>query len=94
VLDGAVGDRAEIVALRFPGFAAGVGPPPPLPAGGGGGETGTSIVCGGIAVSPGDLVVGDEDGVVVVPRDEVDELVTRARELDAVERRWPLPQKK
>jgi regulator of RNase E activity RraA len=45
-------------------------------------------------VSPGDLVVGDEDGVVVVPRDEVDELVTRARELDAVERRWPLPQKK
>jgi 4-hydroxy-4-methyl-2-oxoglutarate aldolase len=38
-------------------------------------------MCGGITVSPGDLVVGDEDGVVVVPRDEVDEVVARAREL-------------
>jgi len=34
------------------------------------------------ADSPGDLVVGDEDGVVMVPRDEVDEVVARARQLD------------
>jgi 4-hydroxy-4-methyl-2-oxoglutarate aldolase len=94
VIDGAVRDLAEIEELRFPVFAAGVVPTPPIREGGGGGETGTSIVCGGIAVSPGDLVVGDEDGVVVVARDEVDELVTRARELDAVERRWPPPRKK
>jgi 4-hydroxy-4-methyl-2-oxoglutarate aldolase len=93
VIDGAVRDLAEIEELRFPVFAAGVVPTPPI-RDGGGGETGTSIVCGGIAVSPGDLLVGDDDGVVVVPRDEVDELVTRARELDAVERRWPPPQKK
>jgi regulator of RNase E activity RraA len=93
VIDGAVRDLAEIEELRFPVFAAGVVPTPPI-RDGGGGETGTSIICGGIAVSPGDLVVGDDDGVVVVPRDEVDELVTRARELDAVERRWPPPQKK
>lgn len=85
VIDGAVRDLAEIEELRFPVFAAGVAPTPPIREGGG--ETGISIACGGIAVSPGDLVAGDEDGVVVVPRDEVDDLVTRARELDAVDRR-------
>ena len=92
VIDGAVRDVAEIEELRFPVFAAGVAPTPPIREGGG--ETGLSIACGGIAVSPGDLVVGDEDGVVVVPRNEVDELVTRARELDAVERRWAPPRQK
>ncbi len=92
VIDGAARDVAEIEELRFPVFAAGVVPTPPIREGGG--ETGISIACGGIAVSPGDLVVGDEEGVVVVPRDEVDELVTRARELDAVEHRWPPPRQK
>jgi RraA family protein len=89
VIDGAVRDVTEIEELRFPVFAAGVTPTPPIREGGG--ETGISITCGGIAVSPGDLVVADEDGVVVVPRDDVDELVARARELDAVDRRWPAP---
>jgi len=50
-----VRDVAEIEELRFPVFAAGVVPTPPIREGGG--ETGISIACGGIAVSPGDLVV-------------------------------------
>jgi len=71
---------ARRAARRSGAFAAGVAPTPPIREGSG--ETGISIVCGGIAVSPGDLVVGDEDGVVAVPRDEVDEVVARARQLD------------
>jgi RraA family protein len=81
VIDGAVRDVAEIEELHFPVFAAGVAPTPPIREDGG--ETGISITCAGVAVSPGDLVVGDEDGVVVVPRDQVEEVVARARELDA-----------
>jgi len=61
-------------------FAAGVAPTPPVRAGDG--ETGSAISCGGIAVSPGDLVVGDADGVVVVPRQDVAEVVARARALE------------
>ena len=37
------------------------------------GRIGSPIECGGIAVRPGDLVVGDDDGVVAVPIDEVDD---------------------
>ncbi len=37
------------------------------------------IICGGVIVYPGDLIVGDEDGVVVVPRDRIEEVITRAQ---------------
>jgi 4-hydroxy-4-methyl-2-oxoglutarate aldolase len=80
VIDGAVRDVDEIEELGFAVFAAGVVPTPPVRAGDG--ETGSAISCGGIVVSPGDLVVGDADGVVVVPRRDIDEVVARARELE------------
>jgi 4-hydroxy-4-methyl-2-oxoglutarate aldolase len=35
----------------------------------------TPVVCGGVIVNPGDLILGDEDGVVVVPRDHIEEVV-------------------
>ena len=37
------------------------------------------VICGGVIVHPGDLIVGDEDGVVVVPRDRIEEVITRAQ---------------
>jgi regulator of RNase E activity RraA len=80
VIDGAVRDVDEIEELGFAVFAAGVVPTPPVRAGDG--ETGSEITCGGIVVSPGDLVVGDADGVVVVPRRDIDDVVARARELE------------
>jgi regulator of RNase E activity RraA len=43
------------------------------------------ITCGGIAVRPGDAVVGDEDGVVVVPASMVDEVIRIAAEREKVE---------
>jgi regulator of RNase E activity RraA len=65
VLDGVIRDLGEIRALGFPVFARGVIPIPgakdavaPL---------GEPVSCGGVAVSAGDVVVADEEGVVVVP---------------------------
>jgi regulator of RNase E activity RraA len=44
-----------------------------------------AIQCGGVLVRPGDAVVGDDDGVVVVPKSMVDEVIQIAREREEVE---------
>lgn len=65
VVDGAVRDRAELVDLGFPVFAAAV-----IPAGphkGFGGAIDGLVSCAGCPVAPGDIVLGDDDGVTVVP---------------------------
>lgn len=78
VVDGAVRDAEEIERLGFPVFAAAV-----VPAGPRGketpGEIGVRITCGGIGVDPGDYVFGDRDGVVVIPRTDLDEVMMRAK---------------
>jgi len=66
IIDGAVRDVDELVELGFPVFAAGANPNGPTkfqP-----GRVNWPIAIGGVSVNPGDLVVGDADGVVVVPR--------------------------
>lgn len=68
VLDGMIRDIAEIRALRFPVFARGVTPKP-------GtkeliGALDATIHCGGAEVAPRDVIVADEEGIVVVPRDD------------------------
>ena len=65
--DGYVRDIRTIRSLQFPVFHAGVAP---LDSKGRGkvAEIDVPIRCGGVAVAPGDLVVGDADGVIVVPR--------------------------
>ncbi len=67
VTDGMVRDIRAIRALRFPVFHGGIAP---LDSKGRGmvAEIDTPIICGGVAVASGDLVVGDADGVVVIPR--------------------------
>ena len=77
VADGAVRDRDGIEALGFPVFAAGSVPTPPARERRG--ELEVSVVCGGLDVRPGDLVYGDADGVVVVPYERHDEIVSRVR---------------
>jgi len=77
VTDGMVRDIRAIRALRFPVFHGGIAP---LDSKGRGkvAEIDTPIRCGGVAVAPGDLVVGDADGVIVMPQAIEDEVLRQA----------------
>lgn len=82
VIDGAVRDAAEIRALHFPVFCLGANAAAADKADPG--EIGVEIVCGLASVRPGDFVVGDDDGVVIVPRESAEEVIEKA---EAVVRR-------
>jgi 4-hydroxy-4-methyl-2-oxoglutarate aldolase len=65
VLDGMIRDIAEIRAIQFPVFARGV-----MPVAGGKNSIGAlnnRVRCGGVTIEPGDAIVGDEEGIVVIP---------------------------
>jgi regulator of RNase E activity RraA len=84
IVDGLIRDLPAIRRLGdFPVFARGVTPIGPLHRGPG--EINHAISCGGIVVNPGDVVVADLNGVVVVPRDISDELLARLNEKAAKE---------
>ncbi|PKP54379.1 MAG: bifunctional hexulose-6-phosphate synthase/ribonuclease regulator [Candidatus Altiarchaeales archaeon HGW-Altiarchaeales-3] len=82
VIDGAVRDTEEIKELKFPVFTRFVTPAAGEPKGFG--EINVSIKCGGVMVREGDWIVGDDDGVVVVPMEKAIEIANRA--LDVLER--------
>ena len=69
VTDGVVRDIGGINQVGLPTFARGLSPNSPLKDGPG--EIGLPITLGGVLINPGDLLIGDIDGVVVVPRLEV-----------------------
>jgi RraA family protein len=75
VVDGLVRDLPGILELDFPVFARGTTPIGPLHRGPG--EINYPIACGGRVVNPGDVIVADAAGIVVVPRNIVEELVDR-----------------
>jgi len=79
VVDGAVRDAAEIRHVGFPLFAAGVSPNGPFKEGPG--EINYPIHCGGQVVHPGDLIVADDDGVVVVKKELAAECINQVKEL-------------
>jgi regulator of RNase E activity RraA len=84
VVDGLIRDLQAIRALGdLPVFARGVTPVGPLHRGPG--EINHPISAGGIVVHPGDLIVGDANGVVVVPRELAEEMVHRLEAREAVE---------
>lgn len=82
VIDGAVRDVDDIVKMDFPVFAKNIASNAGEPKGYG--EIGAEIVCGGQKVSNGDWVVGDDSGVVVVPKESAVEIGNRA--LDVMEK--------
>ena len=78
VVDGLIRDLPGILKLNFPVFARGITPIGPLHRGPG--EINYPIQCGGIVVHPGDIIVGDLNGVVVVPQEIASDLLRRLRE--------------
>jgi len=77
VADGVVRDLAEVRERAFPLFARGVIPIPGLKEGPG--EINGPVRCGGVAVNPGDIVVADEEGIVVVPLARAAEVLAKAQ---------------
>lgn len=85
VSDGLGRDRAGIVAAGMPLFVAGI--VPTSPANNGPGVVGAPIVCGGVAVRSGDIIVGDADGVVVVPQERAAQVLADLDRVRAAEAR-------
>jgi 4-hydroxy-4-methyl-2-oxoglutarate aldolase len=79
VTDGLVRDVGQIRAMRFPVFAGGIGP---LDTKGRARmvERDVAVQCAGVHVRRGDIVFGDVDGVVVIPREHEAEVIARALE--------------
>ena len=75
VIDGAIRDSGDIRELGFPAFSRLICPNAGEPRGLG--EIGVSITVSGEVVEPGDWVLGDDDGVVRIPRDQAAEWTNR-----------------
>jgi 4-hydroxy-4-methyl-2-oxoglutarate aldolase len=86
VIDGAARDLAGIRETGMPFFARAVTPRNyHYPFGLEHGAVNLPVVCGGVAVRPGDLVVADDDGVVVVPQENAADIATAAEAIFAAE---------
>ena len=83
VVDGCTRDKTEVSEIGFPTFCRGYMPKGPVKKNEG--TINAPIVCGGVSVKPGDLVVGDYDGVVVVPREHIDAVLEQAEVKKAYE---------
>jgi len=82
VIDGAIRDVDEVKKLKFPAFSKLIVPAAGEPKGFG--EINVPVKIGGTVVHPGDWIVGDDDGVVVIPGKEAAEITNRA--MDVLER--------
>jgi RraA family protein len=85
VINGALRDSHAIAGSPLPVFALSI-----VPNAGGAeypGELGIAVACAGTVVQPGDWLVGDEDGVVVIPAAQLEAATARALEIVAAEKR-------
>lgn len=85
VIDGGVRDSALLEEMNFPTFSHGVCIRGTGKDFGASGYLGHSIRIGDVVIEPGDLIVGDRDGVVAIPRDRVDQVVAAAQQREAQE---------
>jgi 4-hydroxy-4-methyl-2-oxoglutarate aldolase len=86
IINGAVRDAATIEQLGFPVFSKGLSIKGTTKIQSG--AVGVPIICGGIRVAPGDYVVGDRDGVVVVATDAVEAVLAAAADREEKEARF------
>ncbi len=83
VVDAAMRDVGTLASGAFPVFAAGTNPCGPTK--GLAGRMSIPVSVGGVAVTPGDLIVGDADGVVVIPKADVEAVLAAAQKKVALE---------
>ncbi len=86
VIYGTVRDYEDVVKLGVPVYALGTSPGGPLKAWAG--NINYPIACAGVAVNPGDIVAGDDDGVVVVPRNIVERILPLCEQRADMEQMW------
>lgn len=90
VVDGGWRDMTEVRGLNLPMFGRAVSPfsPPKKRIG----DINVPVSCGGVVVNPGDLLVGDDDGLVVIPRDAAAHVVDSVADYAPREAfdQWPL----
>lgn len=77
VLDGPIRDLCSIRQMAIPVFGTGSTPAGPFKDGPG--EVNVPISCGGVQINPGDIIVGDGDGVIVIARQDAGRLLEEAR---------------
>ena len=83
VLDGPIRDIDEIGKWDFPVYATGTTPGGPYKEGPG--EVNVPIACGGISVEPGDIILADPDGVIVIPRNDAATILEDAKKFQAAD---------
>lgn len=86
IIDGALRDVAEVRKHDVPVYCRAVTPAGPHK--GWGGRINVPVSCGSTVVHPGDVIVGDADGVVVVPRESAAATLEKARDKLSVEQEW------
>ncbi|KAF5422778.1 MAG: 4-hydroxy-4-methyl-2-oxoglutarate aldolase [Candidatus Methanomarinus sp.] len=86
VIDGSVRNAQEITKSKIPVFCKGVVPAGPHK--GWSDSINIPLQCGGVPINPGDIVVGDDDGVVVIPKNKAEEVLSLAKERIETEKKW------
>ncbi len=84
IIDASVRDTPQIRRLQFPVFSRGIAPSTTINHYRVTGKN-VAITCAGARVNPGDIIVADEDGVAVVPKDKAADVLKKAQELDNTE---------
>lgn len=77
ILDGPIRDIDEIGNWDFPVYCTGTTPGGPYKEGPG--EINVPISCGGVSINPGDIIVADPDGVIVIPRKDAENILKEAK---------------
>jgi RraA family protein len=77
VIDGAIRDSEAMKDLDMAVFAAGVTPKGPYKDGPG--EINVPVTCGGVVVNPGDIVVGDADGIVIISPEDAPIILEKSK---------------
>ncbi|MCY8235511.1 RraA family protein [Priestia endophytica] len=84
IVDGPIRDLYSIVEMNFPVFSKGGTPRGPYKEGPG--EINTVISCGNVAVSPGDIIVADDDGIVVIPKGDAEDVLRKSQDIQTKEK--------